>query len=84
MTREEAKKEAFIETSMAATSGINWMTDTFVDKIYDSFEAKRCENCKQYEAINDKCNFGVSTDCRNEVPKDFGCNKFSRREQDAD
>lgn len=84
MTREEA------------FDGI-YHADTFdlaqdmVNKIYDDFESRTCENCKHYEEIIQ----GIG-ECSNDIyegfsaglvydydnmflPKDFGCNKWESK-----
>lgn len=59
-----------------------------INKIYDDFESRTCENCifalplnldkdKQYEF---KCRLGHSDKLLNTVNKDFCCNKFERKE----
>lgn len=75
MNREEAKRFGwFISCRSEIYEHIN--------KIYDDFESRTCENCIYYNDMNESSGL-----CENMalpelgVDKDFGCNKFSRKEQ---
>lgn len=51
---------------------------TAINKIYDDFESCSCENCEYFHedvCTNDECPL-----CADFVDKDFGCNKFVRKE----
>ena len=56
-----------------------------IDKIYDDFESRTCENCKHF--IDSECMVIGDWDCYYDSPaqwtppKDFGCNKFVRKQQ---
>ena len=53
-----------------------------INKIYDDFESRTCENCKYYEFISSVDSYF----CTNKessakfVSSDFGCNRFERIE----
>jgi len=86
MNRDEAK-ELIVDGY-----GISGLGEA-VDKIYDDFESRICENCehseyhyqqdilechKLYEEMNQRC-YKCETDITIfEVVKTFGCNKFER------
>lgn len=53
------------------------MKMAFVDKIFDDFESRICGNC-QHWLIKDGFN---DVDCT-KTDRDFGCNKFKRKEND--
>ena len=56
-----------------------------IDDIIDDFESSVCDNCASYNNSNGMCYFGVDiklTPSHEYVgtPKDFGCNKFTRKQ----
>lgn len=69
MTREEAKELLKKDNRY----GIDWI----IDDIYDDFESRVCENCKH--KTNRECNTIIDY-----FGKDFGCNKFERKEDESD
>lgn len=80
MDREEAKKFAWYQNDRENI-------EIHIDKIYDDFESRTCENCifalplnldkdKQYEF---KCRLGHSDKLLNTVNKDFACNRFEAK-----
>ncbi len=81
MTREEAKK-MFREDVDAYGKPKKIMTK--IDKIFDYFENRSCENCKYYKkSISqdyETCflikNNGYNLDC----DKDFCCNRWENKE----
>lgn len=54
----------------------------FINKIYDDFESRTCENCKHgvgYGGLYTECNRTLEIDMLNTfVGEDYGCNKFER------
>lgn len=90
MNREEAKQDIFIgkgikSHAMNVDGEIDalWLNRRgvlgFIDKIYDDFESKTCENCKHFDSHSSVCfepkicedNSGYVR-----ITKDFGCNKY--------
>jgi hypothetical protein len=76
MTREEAQCLSFFTEDDVTES---------LDRIYDDFKSRTCENCKYIRVlwIGDalECSYGIrqyETDYFI-VEKDFGCNKFERK-----
>ena len=97
MTREEAKRiivktiEHQIKKDFQPIDfDTNNKDSTFVlgyrliDKIYDDFESRTCENCKYNIATaNEDIMWCNNSDALEdfEVFANFGCNKFERREK---
>ena len=79
MTREEAERIA-----KAQDIGIgSKFTSEFISDIYDDFESRTCENCRYYNSKYEYCDNSNSV-CNHlvvDIDKDFGCNKFERREE---
>ena len=65
-----------------------WECDVLVNKIYDDFNSRTCENCKYYERNvplygehEGSClNYIVVERDFGTVIADFGCNKFVRKD----
>ncbi len=77
MNREEAKVIITDDMSMQAKETFKAI-NCHIDNIFDDFESRICENCKNY--VQGCCWLFVSEDT-DEPSKDFGCNKFERRKQ---
>ena len=81
MTREEAKKQF----TMNGMADFNCFINEFlIDKIYNDFESMTCDNCAYKRDTDVNGNFMsneyfcvLRARCEN---KDFGCNKFKRKE----
>lgn len=93
MTREEAKHRRLFTQWQEETHFVTWETttseiiqdhDAIINEIYDDFESRTCENCKRYVPMkwtdfDNKC---ASMENKvSHVDKDFGCNKFERKEE---
>ena len=91
MTREEAKEEL---NNFGYT--INEQ-NSIVDRIYDEFEARTCENCKYYTYCSKEngltnCSLPYHRCSNNDIDadgtwfcppnKNFGCNLFERKIND--
>lgn len=81
LTRTTAKfslYDGYCEKTSTVTMKV---TKETIDKIYDDFESRTCENCKVIQNIK-KFNKGAAycNIIHKSVNKDFGCNKFERRE----
>lgn len=86
MTREEAKLEFF---TLLESGIIDFKEKNIIDKIYDSFEKRSCDNCKyildtktigNFCEYNDRCSDeGISVDYVRDI-KDFSCNKWEKNE----
>jgi len=74
MTREEANRELFNEMINRSKNVVIPMSDTLIDKIYDDFESRTCENC-EWERCG-VCTNDESLLCADFIVNDFGCNKF--------
>ena len=74
MNREEAKLYTGWE-DVALNGQIS--IEDLVDKIYDDFESRICENCKHISILQDWC-----PEIEHGFPCDYigGCNKFKRKE----
>ena len=88
MTKEEAK-EKYISKQLCPTQ-----CEVIIDSLYDDFENRICENCKDFTWDKNTNHNGY---CRNEqirsnfyiidmdesivVPHSFGCNNFKRKQQ---
>ena len=96
MTRETLK-DFLIQIEEAPSPSNRWKPDLvceMVDKIYDDFESRTCENCKHSysSSIVNPTHCSEVTfpyfnevdaeweDMSMEITKDFGCNKFERKE----
>jgi len=78
MTREEAKDLFRIDID---SYGKVKSPISKVDKIYDDFESRTCENCKyNLNGIECNCNESVVEWLDTDTFPDFGCNKFERKE----
>ena len=76
MTREKAR-DAII---LAITADIKL---ALIDKIYDDFESRVCENCKYFTYCDDGfhyCDNQLNVGFNGLITEDFGCNRFERRE----
>ena len=71
MTREKARDAVIL----AITADIKL---ALIDKIYDDFESRVCENCEYYSRIG-SCENKESYCFDQLVYDDFGCNRFERR-----
>ena len=101
MTREEAKREfwkkngvfdklfeyCFDRVLKLPYKGS--VIDIFIDKIYDDFENRTCENCKYYKEEESYCKneenevFEFDNYKKMKVPDwKFGCNRFERKKYD--
>ena len=70
MNREEAKNQVY---SFVHDDSIESIQE-FIDLIYNSIDAKRCENCKEYYSKPGYCEFlGINVDA------DFGCRDFVKK-----
>ena len=89
MTREEAKKEVTLLRPMYHDEIYD-----LLDEIYNDIKSMTCENCKHGNIINKignyECCIGVSDEhikhtfdeCEEYISnKDFGCNKFKRKDK---
>lgn len=85
MNREKARKR-FISPALCKAH-----TENMLDKIYDDFESRVCENCKEFKiskgftGIEFTCYKGYG--CTNEygiifTERTFGCNEFKRKKDD--
>ncbi len=68
------KADTSIPMANAAIEDANRTAKIVINKIYDDFDSRVCENCRYLK--ESKCNlgiyhFGIDTD-----PNIFGCNKF--------
>ncbi len=78
ITREEAKQ-------LYTPKSTYPMKMRFINKIYDSFENQKCENCKHSVLKPDDNNGGVLriAYCKLKVGvadfKDFGCNRWEQK-----
>jgi len=89
MTREEAKKRfwedggVFSKMFMYCLKSVlkcpykGREIDIFIDEIYDDFESRICKNCEYYK--NGICVCDNSLLVAYAVDKDFGCNKFKKK-----
>ncbi len=89
MNREESLKEVPARLShihdMTAEKKIKW-TREFVDKIYDSFESRSCENCEQWRREHKNiglCKSGIDQCSVKDLYEfttrpDFYCNKWEK------
>ena len=55
--------------------------DKFIDKIYDDFESRTCENCYWYSS--EVCTNDESPLCADFVSEDYGCILFERKEDET-
>ena len=51
-------------------------TMTAIDKIYDDFDSRTCENCSYYQEVHGSC-YIMNIDI-NIMPLLFGCNQFKK------
>ena len=70
--------------NLSVPKKIKWIKE-FVDRIYDDFESRTCENCTYLyrpDLTNGiyRCENNVVTIEDGEIELDFGCNKFSCKE----
>ena len=83
MTREEAK-HLFYKINMSSVRRGEYPVESAketIDKIYDDFESRTCENCKyNLNGIECNCNESVVEWLDTDTFPDFGCNKFERKE----
>ena len=88
MNREEAKE--YFRINYESPDGDYALdaedTEYVIDKVYDDFESRTCVNCKYLNItlISDfmLCDKKVSSThgtWKSEINKDFGCNKFKRK-----
>lgn len=96
MTREEALKKIQYETILAKDDKILFQfcslpkasivikkdVEELIDKIFNDFESRTCENCKHFTFMS-RANSYICSSLDNQsvkwIDKDFGCNKFERR-----
>jgi hypothetical protein len=88
MTREDVKK---IGVTTVPNIGLEYIWYEIyikkIDEIFDDFESRICENCNGYDSgyCNKKNSVetidGLGVIAFIEVSKDFGCNKFARKQQ---
>ena len=81
MTREEAKKEFF---TLLESGIIDFKEKNIIDKIYDSFEKRSCDNCKfgMIYLFDDEIEC-VKIEAETQgtyFSKDFSCNKWEKNE----
>lgn len=90
LTREEAKRQEpyiFIEGASFRPDTIEYNRveyERIINKIYDDFESRTCENCKYFAEWNDgngrlgvgDCIGNISISIESTVPDYFGCNEF--------
>ena len=73
MTRDEAKLEFF---TLLESGIIDFKEKNIIDKIYDSFEERSCENCKLLDT--DLICANLNTSCYSEYSgrhDNFGCDE---------
>ncbi len=76
MDRDEAKKGLWSTRNINTLSKVE--CNSILDAVYDDFESRTCENCKHY---NNMCEYGITAPLFSEITyKDFGCNKFERKQ----
>ena len=73
MTREKARDAVIL----AITADIKL---ALIDKIYDDFESRVCENCKHHKYIEKS--YRMCNKLEIATSSDFGCNRFERREDE--
>lgn len=79
MKKEEAKAKLLIHAP--SMKGLRKeMFVEVIDKIYDDFESRTCINCNYYVDYPNVCCNSDSLLCSEFVDKDFGCNKFERKQ----
>ena len=87
MTLREKLEDEFLNLDFCETfTGIDYMQRR-INEICEEFESRTCENCKHgteedgdvYECHISRDLFGWDNVV---LPKDFGCNKFERKESD--
>ena len=81
MTREEAKE---FEYSLDVDGYYYKDVELIIDKIYDDFESRTCENCTYLyrpDLTNGiyRCENNVVTIEDGEIELDFGCNKWEAK-----
>ena len=75
MTREEAQTKRYIIES--TEYNVPTMKE-HIDKIYDDFESRVCENCSR---VNDPCEIALVAFYDEGMNLQyFGCNKFERKD----
>ena len=85
MDREERIKEEDVRQGLM----VDFNVYDFINKIYDDFESRTCENCKHAKKVIGCpcCHHGF--ECSDitrysnspvRVDSDFGCNKFKRKQ----
>lgn len=81
MTREEAQLEFF---TLLESGIIDFKEKNIIDKIYDSFENRTCENCIHYKQssthIFKTCYANKVNGFNLESDIDFSCNKWEKNE----
>jgi len=84
MTREEAKEIIYYSFFEKGKYGLT-KNNIFklINKIYNDFESRTCKNCSQYK--DGKCRIFQGAKCKYTLDviddKNFGCNRFERKEQ---
>lgn len=60
----------------------NWgiVAQGVINEIYDDFESRTCKNCKQYINYHKLCRQDVSIFGESFLNKDFGCNKWEKKD----
>ena len=82
MTREEAKEKMYhhlFDDSITIEEAKDAFEMVIIDKIYDDFESRTCENCKYDNYANSRC------DLKSYIPEfyleNFGCTNFKKEEK---
>ncbi len=84
MTRDEALEEECVKYACDPYGEHDEKIAKLINKIYDDFESRTCENCKYFiDERNTRLQFcNARTEGGiigwNGYGKDFGCNKFER------
>ena len=91
MNREEAKLNMLITVDSNIGTYVKVSNaDKTIDDIYNDFESRVCENCEHSDSKTIRngvilCKMRISyinISWKYQVRKDFGCNKFKRKEDD--
>ena len=86
MTREEAKE--YLGETLKDFYDIDYDCDFIVDKIYDDFESRTCENCRNWSQEHITIGLCLMEVSEMDIPdlskystsNNFGCNKFERKD----
>ena len=77
MTREEIFDKIYDLTYQREI--VEQEVHELLDEVIVDFEKRTCDNCKWH--LGEVCTNDESPLCANFVHKDFGCNKFKRKDE---